>query len=66
MIMTRLSLLRHACASLLIERGWRPKKVRTILGHSSITVTYDLYGHLWTTPEDDADAMDEIEKRLIA
>jgi hypothetical protein len=23
------------------------------MGHSSITITFDLYGHLFATPEDD-------------
>jgi integrase len=43
--------LRHAAASLFIEQGWTPKKVQTIMGHSSIQVTYDTYGKLF---QDDA------------
>jgi integrase len=58
--------LRHAAASLFIEQGWQAKKVQTVLGHSSITITLDRYGHLWKTSEDDADAMAQIEKRLFA
>ena len=57
--------LRHVAASLFIEQGWQPKKVQAIMGHSSITMTYDLYGHLWETPEDDAAAMAQIEARLL-
>ena len=38
--------LRHAAASLFIEQGWPAKKVQSILGHSSITMTMDVYGHL--------------------
>jgi integrase len=39
--------LRHACASLLIESGkFSPKEIMAILGHSSIAMTYDRYGHL--------------------
>jgi integrase len=38
--------LRHTCASLLIARGAHAKAVQQHLGHSSITVTFDVYGHL--------------------
>ncbi|WP_083495328.1 tyrosine-type recombinase/integrase [Tsuneonella troitsensis] len=31
--------LRQAAASLFIEQGWAPKKIQTMLGHSSITMT---------------------------
>jgi integrase len=39
--------LRHTCASLLISQGAHPKAIQTVLGHSSITVTMDRYGHLF-------------------
>jgi integrase len=39
--------LRHSCASLLIEQGHSPKAIQEHLGHSSITVTLDIYGHLY-------------------
>lgn len=57
--------LRHTAASLFIEQGWSPKKVQTVLGHSSITVTYDIYGHLFPSPDDDAKAMARIQARLL-
>ena len=57
--------LRHVAASLFIEQGWQAKKVQAIMGHSSIQMTFDLYGHLWETPEDDAAAMAQIEARLL-
>jgi integrase len=44
--------LRHAAASLLIEQGLPPLHVKKIIGHSSVTMTLDVYGHLF--PEDDA------------
>jgi len=37
---------RHTYASLLIAAGVPAKAVQTYLGHSSITTTYDRYGHL--------------------
>jgi integrase len=57
--------LRHVAASLFIEQGWQAKKIQAIMGHSSIQMTFDLYGHLWETPEDDAAAMAQIEARLL-
>ncbi len=38
--------LRHTHASLLIKAGVHPKVISERLGHSSISVTMDLYGHL--------------------
>ena len=58
--------LRHFAASLLIEQGLSPKKVQGILGHANIAMTYDLYGHLFPTPEDDDAAMRQIEARLLS
>lgn len=58
--------LRHAAASLFIEQGWPPKKIQTMLGHSSITMTYDVYGHLFHDPAKDVDLMREMERGLLA
>jgi integrase len=58
--------LRHTAASLFIESGWAPKKLMSVMGHSSITMTFDLYGHLWKTLEDDAKAMAQMEARLFS
>lgn len=38
--------LRHTYASLLIDQGENPKYIQTQLGHSSIQITMDVYGHL--------------------
>lgn len=38
--------LRHTHATLLLNRGIHPKIVQERLGHSSITITLDLYSHL--------------------
>jgi len=45
--------LRHFFASWAIEQGFSPKRLQALLGHSSITMTYDRYGHLFPSPEDD-------------
>jgi len=38
--------LRHTYASLLLQQGESPQYVQSQLGHSSIQVTVDIYGHL--------------------
>ena len=43
--------LRHAAVSAWIELGTAPKVIMEWAGHSSITMTYDLYGHLWDDPD---------------
>ena len=40
---TRFHDLRHTCATLLLTKGVHPKIVQEMLGHSSITITLDLY-----------------------
>lgn len=37
--------LRHSCASMLIEKGWDPKKLQYWLGHEDISVTFNIYSH---------------------
>lgn len=38
--------LRHTCASMLLQQGVHPKIVQERLGHSSISITLDLYSHV--------------------
>ena len=38
--------LRHSCASMLIEKGWHMKDISEWLGHSDITTTMNIYGHI--------------------
>lgn len=52
--------LRHTFATALFERGEHPKKVQSLLGHSSITQTMDTYSHLIDDIGGDAvDGLDE-------
>jgi integrase len=39
--------LRHFRASELIADGWSPKAVQRAMGHASISITFDTYGHLF-------------------
>ncbi len=45
---------RHTCASVLIAAGVNAKAITTFLGHSSIQVTFDRYGHLMPGAADEA------------
>ena len=55
---------RHAAASLWIDKGVTAKVVQRWMGHSSIQVTFDTYGHLFASPERDAAIAAEIERDL--
>jgi|tagenome__1003787_1003787.scaffolds.fasta_scaffold20986539_2 integrase len=57
--------LRHACASLWIESGMNAKRIQTLMGHSSITLTYDRYGHLFADGAADQKAAEDIQVRLL-
>lgn len=52
--------LRHTCATLLIAQGAHAKAIQRHLGHSSIQITFDTYGHLLPDEQDRvADALDQ-------
>jgi integrase len=57
--------LRHAAAALFIEQGFSPKRIKTILSHASIKMTYHVYGYLFVSEEHDQAAMAQIEARLL-
>ena len=38
--------LRHTCATLLLTKGVHPKIVSEMLGHSSVSITLDIYSHV--------------------
>ena len=59
--------LRHAAASLFIQHlGWSPTRLQTVMGHSSINMTFDRYGHMFEDVEADRDAMAKIETAIVA
>ncbi|MEE8505464.1 MAG: tyrosine-type recombinase/integrase [Kiloniellales bacterium] len=45
--------LRHFAASWMIEQGFPPKRLQDLIGHGSIQMTFDTYGHLFPNAEDD-------------
>jgi integrase len=57
--------LRHAAASLWIENGTNAKRIQTLMGHSSITLTYDRYGHWFADDAADQKAAEDIQFRLL-
>jgi integrase len=57
--------LRHAAASLFIEQGFSPKRVQALMGHSTIQMTFDIYGHLFPSQDSDAEAMRQLQARLV-
>jgi len=46
--------LRHTFASLLIAQNVHPKRIQALMGHSTIRVTMDVYGHLMHDPDNEA------------
>lgn len=46
--------LRHTCATLLLSKGTPVKVVQELLGHSSIKMTMDIYGHVLPGMQDNA------------
>ena len=53
----RLHQARHSYASYLIAAGANAKAIAAFMGHSSITVTFDLYGHLMPGTEAEVASM---------
>jgi integrase len=59
--------LRHTCASILIREGVHPKAIQHHLGHSSIQITMDRYGHLLPDQFDElASNLDAVHKSAAA
>lgn len=53
--------LRHTCASLLFAKGVPPRVVMDLLGHSTLSITTDLYAHVMPTAlAEAASAMDDL------
>jgi integrase len=43
--------LRHTSVAILIEQGAHPKLIQSRVGHGSITMTMDTYGHLFPSTD---------------
>jgi integrase len=56
--------LRHTFASLLLQQGESPVYVKEQLGHSSIQITVDCYGHL--IPGGNKQAVDRLDEGEVS
>lgn len=45
--------LRHTHASLLVKMGTQPKEISNRLGHSNISITMDLYSHIYEATDNE-------------
>jgi integrase len=54
---------RHTFASLMIAAGVNAKALSTFMGHSSVNITLDRYGHLMPGSEEEAAGLDIYLKR---
>lgn len=59
--------LRHVAVSLWLAQRPQPnpKKVQELVGHATLKVTMDTYGHLWRDDDED-DAIAQASERLIS
>jgi integrase len=57
-------MLRHVYASLQIEQGVTPKRLQKLMGHSTLKLTLDTYGHLWPDESADRARARAVEKTL--
>jgi integrase len=48
--------LRHSCSTFLLLQGIHPKVVSEMLGHSSVSITLDVYTHVTATVQRQAAA----------
>ena len=55
--------LRHTCASLHIRSGTPPKVLSVMLGHASVAITLDRYGHLY--PDDAHTYVDRLSELAV-
>jgi integrase len=57
--------LRHFTASHWIDLAFAPKRVQEMMGHSSITMTFDRYGHLFPSLEADQAKLEKGELSIL-
>jgi integrase len=56
---------RHAFASLAIETlRWQPKQLQAVMGHATVQMTFDRYGHLFANPEADKEGLRRLEAAI--
>jgi integrase len=59
--------LRHVRASMEIDSGANAKEITMLMGHSSVKITYDVYGHLFEDhAERRAQRAGQLENQLLS
>ena len=56
---------RHFFASLMIKAELQPKEIMELMGHSTIQMTYDVYGHLFADADGDQKTAEDIQVKLL-
>ena len=58
--------LRHVYASVKIKLGTNPKRLQELMGHASIQLTMDTYGHLWKDEDADRKEAEELDSHYAS
>lgn len=58
-------IMRHAAASMLIQQGLDAFVLKGIMGHSKVSMTYDIYGHLFADDDRGAAAVHAAADRIL-
>lgn len=58
--------MRHGARSQFIVQGWTLKKIQTLLGHTSITMTRDVYAHLSKNAEEGVSMFKKLQRDLLS
>ncbi len=56
--------LRHSAATILFVAGVNPKVIQELLGHSTISITLEVYSHVLPSMQQEAGNMNEIFKKV--
>jgi integrase len=46
--------------------GWTAKRLQAVMGHASIAMTFDRYGHLFADHDNDREAMKRLQAAVLA
>jgi integrase len=58
--------LRHFYASIMIDAGTPPKRLQYLLGHATLAMTMDTYGHLFPAGENETDRINKAMAAVLA
>jgi integrase len=58
--------LRHFFASIMIDAGMLPKRLQELMGHANLSMTMDLYGHLFPLTSNEIDRINKAMAQVFA